>query len=277
MQQTLRYLLSLLVLFPSFGIADSANPKSLVPVVFAHGIFMNGDTIEKWKELKDYFARRGYKLMGATTYLSGTYENRAAKLNAEIERLVPEGPFHIIGHSGGGLDARLGIQRYGWGDRLLSLTTISSPHRGSAVADYAVYLVDKYTHDNPVTDFFFWVFRREIEIVRVMNTKNMVEFNATVTDDPRVKYFSLGGYAKPPLPTNVLIPLLWWGHKINTDHGFPENDGLVAPSSARWGTYLGTFESDHASIFLKVKYQGKMIYQKTYDTILDNLDVNFSK
>jgi triacylglycerol lipase len=255
-----------------------AQKTELIPVVFAHGIFMNGKTIGHWKSLQTYFAQRGYKLLSANTLPSSAYEKRAAALNAEIKRLVPEGPFHIVAHSGGGIDARLGIFTYGWGNRALSLTTISTPHHGSFVGDRAISLVDKYTHDNFLTDFFFFkVFPNEIDVTRGMTTKNMEVFNRNVTDDPRVKYYSLGASIKPPVAPKVIIPLLWWGHQINVDYGDIENDGLVSPRSSRWGTYLGTVEADHASVFLNVKYGGTLVYPEVYKIILDNLDRQFGK
>jgi triacylglycerol lipase len=254
---------------------EKKAPTNLVPVVFVPGIFMNGATMDKWKNLRSYFQERGYELMSAHTLPSSSYEKRAEVLNKEIMRLVPTGQFHILAHSAGGIDSRLGIHKYNWGKRLLSLTTISSPHHGSAVSDYAALLIHKYTGDNPVTDFFFRVYAKEIEIAKDMTTDHMKAFNEIVKDDPRVGYFSVGGYSLPPVAKKVVIPLLWWGFDINKNQGFPVNDGLVTPDSAKWGKYLGSWESDHASIFLDVKYAGKKVYPAVYKVILDNLDQHY--
>ena len=45
---------------------------------------------------------------------------------------------HIIAHSMGGLDSRYMISKLGMADRVLSLTTISTPHHGSPIADITV-------------------------------------------------------------------------------------------------------------------------------------------
>ena len=46
---------------------------------------------------------------------------------------------HLIAHSQGGIDSRVLITDMGYADRVASLTTISTPHRGTAVADLADY------------------------------------------------------------------------------------------------------------------------------------------
>lgn len=61
-----------------------------------------------------------------------------------------KGPFHVIAHSMGGLDARFLTthlqQKYNspsYPNRILSLTTLSTPHHGSPVADLLVQQVQK--------------------------------------------------------------------------------------------------------------------------------------
>ncbi len=74
---------------------------------------------------------------------TGSIERRAAQLETEITKNVPEkelaqgGTIHIVAHSMGGLDARYLISSKGLGHAawIASLTTISTPHRGSPLAD----------------------------------------------------------------------------------------------------------------------------------------------
>src|SRR4029077_5920819 len=62
---------------------------------------------------------------------------RARRLADQIERAFPDEPIHLIGHSMGGLDARRMLANAEWQRRVLSLTTIGTPHLGTALADYA--------------------------------------------------------------------------------------------------------------------------------------------
>ncbi len=66
-------------------------------------------------------------------------DQRARALAEQIRASFPDGPVHIIAHSMGGLDSRILIgndyQGLGQPGRIVSLTTLSTPHRGSPVAD----------------------------------------------------------------------------------------------------------------------------------------------
>src|SRR5437868_3724757 len=68
-----------------------------------------------------------------------TSERRAGVLADLIQQKFPQGEVHIIAHSMGGLDSRTLIARNLNGlsapGRIASLTTLSTPHRGSPVAD----------------------------------------------------------------------------------------------------------------------------------------------
>jgi pimeloyl-ACP methyl ester carboxylesterase len=68
-----------------------------------------------------------------------TSEERARVLADAIAQKFPEGAVHIIAHSMGGLDSRslIGRELHGLSapGRIASLTTLSTPHRGSPVAD----------------------------------------------------------------------------------------------------------------------------------------------
>lgn len=68
---------------------------------------------------------------------SGSIEARAARLADDIAQKAQGKPVNIIAHSMGGLDSRYMISRLKPGNiEVVSLTTIATPHRGSAFADY---------------------------------------------------------------------------------------------------------------------------------------------
>jgi len=79
---------------------------------------------------------------------TASVRRRAAKLARMVsETAKDEGPIHIVGHSTGGLDARLvaspsvhlepeGGLRLGWTPRLLSVTSINTPHYGTPLASF---------------------------------------------------------------------------------------------------------------------------------------------
>ena len=65
--------------------------------------------------------------------------------NNRIDLAAYKGPFHLIAHSMGGLDSRFLITHLQpeEDNRILSLTTIGSPHHGSPIADLIVEQVQK--------------------------------------------------------------------------------------------------------------------------------------
>ena len=75
--------------------------------------------------------------------VAGSIEARAGALAREITAFRfpdPAGPIHIVAHSMGGLDARYLLHRdlAGLSARVASLSTISTPHWGSPIADLLV-------------------------------------------------------------------------------------------------------------------------------------------
>ena len=68
---------------------------------------------------------------------------RAPRLAQQILERFPKGDIHVIAHSMGGLDTRylLAKKLLGLDQRIKSLSTISTPHRGSPVADLLLGLI----------------------------------------------------------------------------------------------------------------------------------------
>jgi triacylglycerol lipase len=136
----------------------------------------------------------------------------------------------------GGLDARYLITHLGMADQVRSLTTVSTPHRGT-------YLADWFTAN----------FRQRIPLLLALEALGFnvdgfrdcrlaacEEFNAATPDMPGVKYFSYGG----EVPATRVSPALRRSWNLLTPVEGP-NDGLVSLASARWGEFLGTIHADH--------------------------------
>ncbi|KAL9946658.1 hypothetical protein D7B24_007754 [Verticillium nonalfalfae] len=164
---------------------------------------------------------------------TGSIEQRAEALAAAIEAGAPRGrPVNIIAHSMGGLDARYMISRLRpAGLRVASLVTISTPHHGSAFADFMLHaarLSDWYGVMGTVGlgtgafDQLTTAYLRD-------------DFNPATPDDPDTRYFSFG--AATDLP-GLLSPFRHSWRVVTRDEG--PNDGLVSVRSSRWGDYRGT-------------------------------------
>ena len=123
----------------------------------------------------------------------------------------------------------------GFGERIASITTIATPHRGSKTVDrlfgmpkglfnLAAFAVDNWIRlvGDRKPDF--------LEVCRGFTTAHMAEFNRQNPDVPGVYYQSFACVMSHPLSD---INLSTANFVVGRIEG--ENDGLVSVDSARWG------------------------------------------
>jgi triacylglycerol lipase len=196
------------------------------PIVLVHGA--NNPKVTKLGKLElHYFARTEAHLRSLNLRLLvpevnpfGSIEERAMELKAQIEAAIPEGKFNILGHSMGGLDARYLASRDPIGERIASITTVSTPHYGSWYADFAKK----------------WVFERQgLNKLGGLVEHMAGEFNAATPDNPNVSYFSYGTATSP-----WRSPLFYWGmnliSRISEQRAARRRAGPGAPGSSRWAS-----------------------------------------
>lgn len=194
-------------------------------VVLLHGLF--GFRRFLWR---DYFkgippllAAQGLRVLTTGVSWSGPILKRAHGLADQLKN--EQGPLHLIAHSMGGLDARYYISHLDGHRKIASLTTLSTPHRGSPAADYVVGSLSLFRLSKGVHD---------------LTTESMRTFNANTPDHPDVIYRSYS--AKRPLSE---LPWLTRHHARIITAAEGENDSQVSIRSACWGEHIGTLPSDH--------------------------------
>lgn len=235
-------------------------PKIKAVCVFCPGLAVPPVIIKSSWRIWWAFRSRGYDLKIAMMPLAGSVEERAHTLWELINRMKIESDIHLVGHSLGGIDARRMISLSPViAKKIISLTTISAPHRGSPIADKFV----KGELPEDASDFK--------QATHALTTAAMMKFNETVLDDANVKYYSMGFDLERPWC--FLSP----GWQICSQAGFPINDGMVPALSASWGTYLGTFKGAHIPQVNPIRVRGKYVWPETFAAIMDNLDREFYK
>jgi triacylglycerol lipase len=183
----------------------------------------------------------------------------ATKINAAFANgsLEAQEKTHILAHSMGGLDSRYVLSPVS-GKQLRSpvhsLTTISTPHRGSLIAD----AIDKPEDLNPFPHLPFDPRSNTLELgltaagislngLRDLKTTSCQAFSAKHVDNPHVSYFSVTGSGRPVFPPTASCFLLFHGF-ISSKTG-EANDGLVTVSSGTWGKFdTNTWPGDHAEM-----------------------------
>jgi len=105
------------------------------PVVFSPGMFVAAtDFYEKYSGLPKFAEQYCEKFIIHGRPSGLNMVNRAAALYADVSRFEK---FHLLGHSLGGLDARMCLFKTPeLQKKCLSFTTISTPHLGTPIADY---------------------------------------------------------------------------------------------------------------------------------------------
>lgn len=245
------------------------------PIIFVHGVGISHHPYQTIFPIKKVMKQLGYQLFIAKTPAVASLDVSADILKNEIERLVPEGPFHLVGHSMGGLISRLVVNKHNLADRVLSVTTLSTPNRGSKVADW-LYEKITYGRNSKIISQLLKLFGNSLDVVKELTTEHITTvFNKIATKEEQVKYFSMGFYIPKPRTKYTLNPYLLPASILNEKLGRPLSDGPVDIESAKWGIHLGNMPGDHYSETAPLRFGGKTIYKEVFATVTKNLDLYF--
>ncbi|KAL6714058.1 lipase 2 [Lecanora helva] len=219
------------------------TPKN--PVVLAHGLLGFDELrlagrilpgVHYWRGITEALTANDVEIILTSVPPSASIEERAAKLSEDIEQKAAGKSVNIIAHSMGGLDARFMISQTKQPRiDVKSLTTIATPHRGSAFADYCFERIG----DQRLPKIYSTLQALSIEtgaFSQLTRHHMKEEFNPKTPDREGVAYFSYGAIDIPPLWSTFRQ-----SHRIVEKEEGP-NDGLVSVASSQWGTYKGTLE-----------------------------------
>lgn len=256
------------------------------PIVLAHGFFgtdQYADVIDYWWGVKQHLEANGESEVFVTEvdpFNSSTV--RGEQLIDEIEAILEEtghAKVNIVGHSQGGLDAR--VVAHLRPDLVASVVTLSTSHGGSLVSDMALGLLA-----NPFGEAFVSAladllgpvvydrYDENSDVFQALHESSrpgMTEFNATYVDSPEVDYFSIAGRSdltgsgveacatedapqfvtrwtddRDPIdPALALLEDAIDGNPLGTFPNVHPNDGMIRVADARWGTFLGCVPADH--------------------------------
>jgi triacylglycerol lipase len=250
------------------------------PVVFVHGMAgfdalkVAGLSMDYWGNTVEDLAARGEDVYRVVLPPFDDDQARVKALEAQLLDILAQShsaKVNLIAHSQGGLDARLLVSPagLGWGDRVGTLVTVSTPHRGTQAAN----VLDGAASGLPdsVVDGLASLLQRSVYDVQsdphlkaqlhAITEDATKTFNATYVDDARVRYLSWAGRSNLHTGLGVcddgVVANEWWkvdvllpvfsGIVIATEWGLPPqvSDGLVTVASAKWGTFQGCVPADH--------------------------------
>jgi hypothetical protein len=209
------------------------------PLILMHGLFGTNSylgILDYWFNVEPAYDELGIEYRVTTSGLLRNSENRADIIAPNLRDILEETgarKLNLLGHSQGGLDARLVSSPNGkdLGHRIASVTSLATPHHGVPI-DLAGLLV--------------------LFGIQDFTEANAEDFNETYIDHPDVDYYSWGGKTcgrlefgcRAETGGEVVDPFLSVFYGLIRVQGY-ESDGLVTVESAQWGTYLGTIPADH--------------------------------
>ena len=253
------------------------------PIVLAHGFFGFNDFagagfLTYFYNVKDYLQAHDEPLVFTPAVDPfNTSDFRGAQLASYVEEILKatgHEKVNIIGHSQGGLDARVVANLRP--DLVASVVTVATPHEGSQVADVVLDLVSDPNAQDAINDLLVLLgaplydqIGNETNVIlplKLFSQPGIAAFNKAHKDEPGVFYASIGGRTDWALSgsecnPDVKLPFITdWQGKLDPvdpllsvfegilDGGFGEsipNDGLVRVAASKRGEFWGCVPADH--------------------------------
>jgi triacylglycerol lipase len=219
-------------------------PRLRAPIVLVHGLLgFDQLRVGSWvvadyfQSIPEAFRAAGNRVLTASLSPTGGIAERARQLQELIDRESPSEPVHLIAHSMGGLDSRYLISHLGMARRVLTLTALGTPHRGTAFADWGLRRLVRFLR--PLFEFANVPYQAFFDLT----VTHCAEFNRLTLDAPEVRYFSVAGQFEP----HWLTPEWQIPARILARTEGP-SDGIVSVASATWGEDCTIWDGDHLNL-----------------------------
>lgn len=220
--------------------------KLKYPVLLVHGMgFRDYKRISYWGRIPKVLENAGCQIFYGRQDSNGSIETNGEFLSKRIEEIIRETKaekVNIIAHSKGGLDCRYAISKNDVGDKVASLTTISTPHHGSKTIDKLMKIPKPLIKFSCfVADLWFRLLGdkkpQTYKTICSFTTRSAEKFNLEIVNREEVCYQSYAFTMKKPTSD-----MLMWFTYIIVNKVEGDNDGLVTPTSAQWGNFKGVFQ-----------------------------------
>lgn len=225
---------------------NSINLK--YPILMIHGMgFRDYKLLNYWGRIP-----RRLKQLGCTIYYGHQDSNASIEVNAEMlvhrihdimEKSGAE-KLNVIAHSKGGLDIRYAISTLGIGDKIASVTTLSTPHNGSLTVDTLLKVPDILIGFGcKCTDIWMRILGDKkpdtYSAIQSFRTDQAEKFNRENPDMEGIYYQSYAFVMKHAFSD---IFLFWTYLVVYLFEG--ENDGLLAPRATKWTNFKGVYRGN---------------------------------
>lgn len=167
----------------------------------------------------------------------------------KVLKMTGSSKINVIAHSMGGISLRHAIHTMDLEGTVSSLTTVSSPHHGTSLADMAI--------ETPKTALKTFINisdklgnaiypRIQSDILGALHQLTpgyMAGFNRVTPDAPGISYYSVSAATGKNTDTNIGMLLTPYNRYIYAREGI--NDGFVSEKSAHWGEHIACISLSH--------------------------------
>ncbi|MBE6879404.1 MAG: triacylglycerol lipase [Ruminococcaceae bacterium] len=217
------------------------------PILMVHGVFFRDSKFfNYWGRIPGELQTNGATIFYGNQPSAASVSECAIYIKDRVNEIISSTgaeKVNIIAHSKGGLDCRYAIAKLGIEDKVASLTTINTPHKGCLFADYLLTKIPTAVK-NRTAQAYNMALKRFGEadsdfLAAVSNLTDSycAELNSELEEPKNVFCQSVGSVLKNA--TGGKFPLNFSYHLVH--HFSGANDGLVGEESFRWGekfTYL---------------------------------------
>lgn len=212
------------------------------PIILVHGLaFKDTKFTKAFGKIESKLSEAGYPVTVANIDAFGTVENNAQQLKEIILEILDNtntDKVNIIAHSKGGLDSKYMISHLGMSDKVSSLTTLCTPHKGSPVATkiWGLPIWMKKCLSFFINGFYKIMGDKNPDSLKACEQLKAIENttdNDNFTDNIYCQSYSVTLQSKNDclimaIPMNLLIK-----------SGEARNDGMVSEASSIFGYYKG--------------------------------------
>ena len=227
-----------------------------MPILLAHGICpfhrllpfascrdnARDDRFHYFRKIRSTLVSHGFRAYHTRVSWASSLQKRALDLRNEVLKITESFTrwpgVHIIAHSMGGLDARYMLYRYRMEDHVFSLTTIGTPHLGTAYADWGIR---KFAGLMDVACSL----GIDLNGIHDLSREECLRRNLLLAEYEKGNGVLYRTVAGAQTPSRMFRHLRFSYGIIAGEEG--ENDGLVSVRSARWKDEysLGLIDADH--------------------------------
>jgi hypothetical protein len=229
--------------------------NALYPMVMLHG---NGEDGTFWNRtgFTGPLAAAGIPIDISVSNGTNSIATNAGKLVTKIPAIAQKfgvKHLHLVAHSKGGLDSRGFLKTLESEGQLaiLSMTTLSTPHHGSALADYIIAAqgASAWSSDDTVRTFFFQNFAGDPDAGRRdLTTTEVSKFNGQ--NLPLPQSFTVDG-------ETTQVKYFSWGADANADNSM----SLLGNPTISNQELAGT---GHDNLWYLSEWGGNLVYRTLY-------------